>query len=64
MSRKRKSGKQDDASSKIILITAILNLIQALLELVNKLLRDDGWGGEKSPPYKKNNQKTAHCQAV
>lgn len=38
MSRERKSGKQDDASSKIILITAILNLIQALLELVNKLL--------------------------
>ena len=38
MSRKRKSGKQDDAPSKIILITAILNLIQALVMLLNKLL--------------------------
>ena len=38
MSRKRKSGSQDANSSKLILITAILNLIQALLDLVNKLL--------------------------
>ena len=45
MSRKRKSGKQDDASSKIILISAILNLIQALLDLVNKLLEGKGWEG-------------------
>lgn len=38
MSRKRKSGTQDETPSKLILITAILNLIQALLDLVNKLL--------------------------
>ena len=37
MSRKKKSGKQDLAT-KAILLTAILNLIKALIELINKLI--------------------------
>lgn len=37
MSRQKKNGKQDLAS-KALLLTAILNLIKALTELVNKLI--------------------------
>ena len=37
MSKGKKKGNQDFAS-KAILITAILNLIKALIELINKLI--------------------------
>lgn len=39
MSRKRKSGSQDDKTLKIIvLVTAILKLVESALSLVKKLL--------------------------
>lgn len=37
MKRKKKNGKQDLATNAILL-TAILNLIKALIELINKLI--------------------------
>lgn len=37
MSRKKKNGNQDTAQ-KVLLITATLNLIRALIELINKLI--------------------------
>lgn len=33
----KKSGNQDTALKAIILVTAILNLIKALVDLINKL---------------------------
>ncbi len=38
MSRKKKSGNQDKALKTIILITAILNFIKALIELISRLM--------------------------
>ena len=38
MSRKKKSGNKDTTTKAIILITAILNLINALIAIINKLL--------------------------
>lgn len=37
MSGKKKSGNQDKALQAIILITAILNLVKALVDLISKL---------------------------
>ena len=37
MSRKKKNGKQDVAGNALLL-TAILNLIKALIDLINKLI--------------------------
>ena len=38
MSRKKKNGKQDDRTTKlIILLTAILNLVKSLIDLICKL---------------------------
>lgn len=38
MSKKKKNGKQDDRTIKaIILLTAILNLVRALIDLISKL---------------------------
>lgn len=37
MSKQKKNGKQDLATNAILL-TAILNLIKALIELINKLV--------------------------
>ena len=37
MSRKKKNGNQDTLQ-KVLMITATLNLIRALIELVNKLI--------------------------
>lgn len=37
MSRKKKNGNQNIATTAV-LITAILNLIRALIELINKLI--------------------------
>ena len=36
--RRKKNGNQDDIIKLIILITAILNLIATLVELVHKIL--------------------------
>lgn len=38
MSRKKKNGNQKDPTKVLILITAILNLIKALVDLIGKLL--------------------------
>lgn len=38
MARKKKKGDQDKTAKTFILITAILNLIRALIDLINKLL--------------------------
>ncbi len=39
MSKAKKNGNQDDSATKrLILITAILNLIKALVDLIGKLL--------------------------
>ena len=37
MSRKKKNGNQD-TTQKVLLITATLNLIRALIDLINKLI--------------------------
>lgn len=37
MSGKKKSGNQNKALQAIILITAILNLVKALVDLISKL---------------------------
>lgn len=37
MARKRKNGNQNDPLQTIILITAILNLVKALIDLVEQL---------------------------
>ena len=37
MSRKKKNGNQD-TTLKVLLITATLNLIRALIDLINKLI--------------------------
>ena len=38
MSKKNKNGKQDDHLEKIILLTAIANLIKIVIEIVQSLL--------------------------
>lgn len=38
MSKRKKSGKKDKALQTIILLTAITNLIEALIELIRKLI--------------------------
>lgn len=38
MSRRRKSGKKDKRLETIILITAITNLIEALIEIIKELI--------------------------
>lgn len=38
MSKKKKKGNQDERVEKIILITALIKLIEALINLINKLL--------------------------
>ena len=37
MSRKKKSGKQDKGLTTIVLLTAIRNLVKALIDLISKL---------------------------
>lgn len=37
MSKKKKSGKQDHTVEVIVLITAVLHLAKALIELIEKL---------------------------
>lgn len=38
MSKKRKSSKQDRELAILVLLTAILNLVEALIEIIKKLL--------------------------
>lgn len=38
MARQKKKGDQDKTVKSLILITAILNLIKTLIDLINKLL--------------------------
>lgn len=38
MARKKKSGDQDKALKTIVLVTAILNLIRAVTDLIERLL--------------------------
>lgn len=38
MAGKKKSGKQNDRLTTIVLITAILNLVKSLIELISKLI--------------------------
>ena len=38
MSRKKKNGKQDTTLKIIVLLTAILTLIKALIDLINRLI--------------------------
>ena len=38
MSRKKKNGKQDTTVKIVVLLTAILNLIKALIDLINRLI--------------------------
>lgn len=38
MSGKKKNGNQDHKVASFVLITAILNLIKALIDLINKLI--------------------------
>ena len=38
MGGKKKSGKQDTGLATIVLLTAILNLVKALIDLISKLI--------------------------
>lgn len=38
MSRKNKSGKQDKALQTIVLLTAILKLVESLMDIIKKLI--------------------------
>lgn len=38
MVRKKKNGNKDNALQAIVLITAILNLVRALIDLINDLI--------------------------
>lgn len=38
MTKKKKSGNQDSLVKAIVLITAIINLIRAISEIINKLI--------------------------
>lgn len=38
MTKKKKGGDQDPTLAKLVLITAILNLIKVILDLIEKLL--------------------------
>lgn len=39
MGRKRKNGKQDTLIKIVVLLTATLNLIKAIVDLINRLIR-------------------------
>lgn len=39
MGRKRKNGKQDTIVKIVVLLTATLNLIKAIVDLINRLIR-------------------------
>lgn len=39
MGRKRKNGKQDTLVKIVVLLTATLNLIKAVVDLINRLIR-------------------------
>ena len=39
MGRKRKNGKQDTLIKIVVLLTALLNLIKAVVDLINRLIR-------------------------
>lgn len=39
MGRKRKNGKQDTLVKIVVLLTALLNLIKAIVDLINRLIR-------------------------
>ena len=38
MARQKKKGNQDKTLKNLVLVTAILNLIRSLIDLINKLL--------------------------
>lgn len=38
MSRKQKNGNQDKSLQAIVLVTAILNLVKSLIDLISKLI--------------------------
>ena len=38
MSRKKKNGNKSTTSEKVLLVTVLIQLIKALLELINKLI--------------------------
>ncbi len=38
MAKKKKNGNKDKTLQIIVLVTAVLNLIQAIVDLINKLL--------------------------
>ncbi len=38
MSGKKRNGKQDTTLQIVVLLTAILNLIKALIDLINRLI--------------------------
>ena len=60
--RKKKRGNKAEPDSYLNLVTAILNLVIAILLLIEKLT---GKGqGEKSPLPSKNNTKCAQCQTT
>ena len=52
MGKQKKKGKQDKALQTIILLTATLNLIEALIEIIRKLIWEQG--RETSPTNKIN----------
>ena len=39
MGRKRKNGKQDQLTKVVVLLTATLNLIKAVIDLISRLIR-------------------------
>ena len=59
MSGKKKGGKQDTGLATIVLLTAILNLAKALIDLISKL-NEQGEGALAPPP--KDTFLSARCQ--
>ena len=62
MSKKKKNGNQEKTLTVLVLVTAILNLIKAIIDLIEKFLE---WEVGGKPPYlarRHNNIKAKKCQ--
>ena len=69
MAKEKKNGNQDRTLQILVLVTAILNLIRAILDTVEKPLEErEGdalpplWGEGIPPLVKQNNSSPCHCQ--
>ena len=59
MAGKKKSGKKDSGLQTIVFLTALLNLIKSLIDVIKNLT---GSGSEGKPSYLEDIEETRHCQ--